>query len=709
MVRLPKKGDNEMLLRLAILGMVCVLAVSTRLFAVLRYESVIHEFDPYFNYRSTQYLVENGFYDFHNWFDATAWYPLGRIIGGTIYPGLMVTAAAAFKILHFFNFTIAIRNVCVFTAPIFSAFTALVAYDMGRELKDESTGLTAAALLSIVPGFVSRSVAGSYDNEGVAIFAMLITYLMWIKAVKYGTLFWACIAAIAYFYMVSAWGAYVFIINLIPLYTLIMLATGRFSHRLYIAYSTFYVLGILMSMAIAFVGFQPVQSSEHLLAAATFALVQAHVAVDFVRALVRPQTFQQAFRMAAFGGAAAVAVVFVAATLTGYRTPITGRFYTLLDPTYAIKNIPIIASVSEHQPTTWASYFFDLHILAFFVPVGLYYCLRTMNDVTIFVALYCMASVYFSGVMVRLMLVLAPIACVISALGISSLLSTYMRNVNRGLSGASSKKDKKREDNTMDYQFEASIVIVLFISALLALYVSHCVWVTAEAYSSPSIVLAANAPDGSMIIFDDFREAYWWLRQNTPEDSKVMSWWDYGYQLAAIANRTVLVDNNTWNNSHIATVGRAMASSEDVAIKILRRLDVDYVLVIAGAMTGYASDDINKFLWMVRIGNSTHIPGFAPIIERDYFSERNEYKIDADASPTMLNSLMYKLSYYNFGHMYTDQNRGPGFDRVRQAEIGDKNVQLKYLEEAFTSEHWIVRIYKVKDAQNLMSDADVSM
>jgi dolichyl-diphosphooligosaccharide--protein glycosyltransferase len=44
-------------------------------------------------------------------------------------------------------------------------------------------------------------------------------------------------------------------------------------------------------------------------------------------------------------------------------TPLTGRFWTLLDPTYAKKYIPIIASVSEHQPTTWATYVFDLHIL----------------------------------------------------------------------------------------------------------------------------------------------------------------------------------------------------------------------------------------------------------------------------------------------------------------------------------------------------------
>ena len=67
---------------------------------MLRYESMIHEFDPYFNYRTTRFLTEEGFYAFHNWFDDRAWYPLGRIIGGTIYPGLMVTAALGTYILN---------------------------------------------------------------------------------------------------------------------------------------------------------------------------------------------------------------------------------------------------------------------------------------------------------------------------------------------------------------------------------------------------------------------------------------------------------------------------------------------------------------------------------------------------------------------------------------------------------------------------------
>jgi hypothetical protein len=46
---------------------ISLIAFSTRLFSVLRFESVIHEFDPYFNYRTTKFLTDKGFYNFHNW------------------------------------------------------------------------------------------------------------------------------------------------------------------------------------------------------------------------------------------------------------------------------------------------------------------------------------------------------------------------------------------------------------------------------------------------------------------------------------------------------------------------------------------------------------------------------------------------------------------------------------------------------------------
>jgi asparagine N-glycosylation enzyme membrane subunit Stt3 len=70
--------------------------------------------------------------------------------------------------------------------------------------------------------------------------------------------------------------------------------------------------------------------------------------------------------------------------LSGYIAPWSGRFYSLFDTGYAKIHIPIIASVSEHQPTTWLSFFFDLHITAAVFPAGLWFCIQNVNDLRIF-------------------------------------------------------------------------------------------------------------------------------------------------------------------------------------------------------------------------------------------------------------------------------------------------------------------------------------
>uniref|UniRef100_A0A182RMW2 Dolichyl-diphosphooligosaccharide--protein glycosyltransferase subunit STT3A n=1 Tax=Anopheles funestus TaxID=62324 RepID=A0A182RMW2_ANOFN len=695
---------QESLIKLGILTTAAILSFSTRLFSVLRFESVIHEFDPYFNYRTTKHLAEQGFYNFHNWFDDRAWYPLGRIIGGTIYPGLMVTSAVLYRLMWLVNITVDIRNVCVFLAPFFSSLTTIVTYLLTKEIHSSGAGLVAGAMISIVPGYISRSVAGSYDNEGIAIFCMLLTYYTWIKAVKTGAILWATFAALAYFYMVSSWGGYVFLINLIPLHVLALMATGRFTHRVYIAYSTLYTIGTILSMQISFVGFQPVQSSEHMLAFGVFGLCQLHAFVDYVRSAVLKEHFETLFQALIVTIASVAALIGLALTVTGKISPWTGRFYSLLDPSYAKNHIPIIASVSEHQPTSWSSFYFDLQILVFLFPAGLYFCFSKLSDANIFIILYGVTSIYFAGVMVRLMLVLAPVMCILSGIAISHLLTKYIRNMDVSGTGAatvaesSNRKTKARYEQQSSVKNEVAIGFVLLVTFLLITYTFHCTWVTSEAYSSPSIVLSARSQDGGRIIFDDFREAYYWLKMNTPEDARVMSWWDYGYQITAMANRTILVDNNTWNNTHISRVGQAMASTEEKAYEIMKELDVDYVLVIFGGLTGYSSDDINKFLWMVRIGGSTDRG--AHIKEMDYYAPSGDFRIDKEGSPVLLNCLMYKMCYYRFGQVYTEGGKAPGYDRVRGAEIGNKDFELDVLEEAYTTEHWLVRIYKVKDLSN---------
>ena len=342
-------------------------------------------------------------------------------------------------------------------------------------------------------------------------------------------------------------------------------------------------------------------------------------------------------------------------TVTGVIAPWSGRFYSLLDTGYAKIHIPIIASVSEHQPTAWPAFFFDLNLMIWLFPAGVYMCFQTLNDEHVFVVIYAVLASYFAGVMVRLMLTLTPIVCVAAALVLSRILDTYLSvdrpnpetaHTNGGTRAEPSKASTSFVPDTLRsaraplvgiYSIVSQASVVAMVVTYLLLFVLHCTWVTSNAYSSPSVVLASRLPDGSQHIIDDYREAYYWLRQNTPDNAKIMSWWDYGYQIGGMADRATLVDNNTWNNTHIATVGKAMSSREEVSYPILRQHDVDYVLVVFGGLLGYSGDDINKFLWMVRIAE-----GIWPdqVRERDFFTARGEYRVDDEATPTMKNSLM---------------------------------------------------------------------
>ena len=78
---------------------------------------------------------------------------------------------------------------------------------------------------------------------------------------------------------------------------------------------------------------------------------------------------------------------------------------SLLDPSYASQFMPLVASVSEHSPSTWGSYFGSFHQLMLYVPGGFYLVLSYKKKMTygkLFIALYALTSCYFSSVMTRL-------------------------------------------------------------------------------------------------------------------------------------------------------------------------------------------------------------------------------------------------------------------------------------------------------------------
>jgi len=287
--------------------------------------------------------------------------------------------------------------------------------------------------------------------------------------------------------------------------------------------------------------------------------------------------------------------------------------------------------------------------------------------------------------------------CVLSGIGVSNLIRDIMKNFfEKKKKTSNNKKDGETLEmwtisQMLTYAF--ALFLIFIVGMMVFKFMLHGTIVGADIYSNPSVILSnRDYSTGSKLIIDDFRESFYWLRQNTDESAKIFSWWDYGYQLAGFSNRTTLTDNNTWNHTHIAQIGRIFASSEEAAYELLDQLDVDYVLLVFGGKTGYSGDDINKFLWMLRIAANAY-----PHLKESDFTV-NGYAIDQRVSPALKESIMYKLSYYRFWDDYSQ--RGKGFDHVRNQVVGHTHYKLQYFEEVFTSSRWIVRIFKRKQKNN---------
>lgn len=64
------------------------------------------------------------------------------------------------------------------------------------------------------------------------------------------------------------------------------------------------------------------------------------------------------------------------------------------------------------------------------------------------------------------------------------------------------------------------------------------------------------------------------------------------------------------------------------------------------------------------------------------------------------------MSYYNYNALFP---AGQAMDRVRGSKLPSEGPQLSNVEEAFTSENWIIRIYKVKDLDFVARDHSTAM
>lgn len=220
--------------------------------------------------------------------------------------------------------------------------------------------------------------------------------------------------------------------------------------------------------------------------------------------------------------------------------------------------------------------------------------------------------------------------------------------------------------------FSVAFVIYMLnfseLSTELPKYMAHCKSI-GEGVASPTVMYAVRQRDGSNYIVDDYYKGYKWLEQNTPEDARVMAWWDYGYQITGIANRTSIADGNTWNHEHIATLGRTLTSDVKRAHKAIKHL-ADYVLVWGGGQR----DDLGKSPHLARIGNSV-FPDHCG--DDDPKCMKFGFYANRVPTPMMEKSLLYKLVEHN--------NK----EGVR--------VNEKLFKHVHTTKHGLMRIYEVQN------------
>lgn len=665
----------------------CILAFSIRQFSIVINEPIIHEFDPHFNWRCSQYIDEHGLYEFLGWFDNISWYPQGRPVGETSYPGLMYTSAILKWTLNKFHIMINLVDICVYMGPISSVCSVLISFLFGQLVESTKLGVTFAVLTSFMPGMISRSVGGAYDYECISLFIIVLDLYTFARAVKTGSIFWATISGIAYGYLALTWGGYVFVSNCIPLFTAGLVAIGQHSWRLHISYSIWAIVGMLLTSSIPFISEKTISKPEHFASIGVLIVLQIWGFYQFLKRNLSPSSLSTCVVTSILTLPIILFAVVTIGVSTGLLGGFSGRLMNMFDPSYATKKIPIIASVAEHQPTAWGKYFIDCGLLLVLFPVGCYSALsktgpnRKVDEIKLLLLIYGLSTLYFASIMIRLVLVFTPALVFVSGMGLDYLLSRAMNKFKYG-----------SRDSEGNFEFDPMPTIMIINAFAICVYsLLHAVWFACYSYSGDHIHFPVLTPRGRESS-DDYREGYRWLWTNTGRDQRVMSWWDYGYQITSMGGRGCMADGNTNNFTHIGIIGMTMSSPQAISWRLARLMGADYMLVIFGGAAQYSGDDINKFLWMPRIAHQT----FDNITGEMYQPSPYEHIVGQRMTKNMTLSMMFHFCYHNFKRFRLHPSFNYGYDFARNVDVPYLDtLKLTHFQEAFSTKNWIVRIYKV--------------
>ena len=359
--------------------------------------------------------VDHGYHAFNNWFDYEVWYPLGRHVGTTVYPGMMWTSSAIYHTLQDIGYPMSLNDICVLVPAWFAVTACIFTFLLAWEVYGSANAATAAtALMSILPAHLMRSVAGGYDNESIAVTAICATFYFWVRALR-STWSWpiGLVAGVSYIYMVATWGGYVFVLNMIGVHAAALVLLGRHTSTLHRAYTLFYVVGTAGAVQFPIVGWQPLQSMEQLGPMFVFLGLHLLEACHVVRRRYKmtDREFKDFLFKASAVGVGVLAFVLAFVLPSGFIGPLSARVRGLFVPHTRTGN-PLVDSVAEHQATPPEAYAHHFALVFYTWLPGFVLCLRDRTDAKWFLVLYLLCAAYFSRKMMRLLLILAEPAAI---------------------------------------------------------------------------------------------------------------------------------------------------------------------------------------------------------------------------------------------------------------------------------------------------------
>ncbi|WXG46109.1 MAG: STT3 domain-containing protein [Candidatus Atabeyarchaeum deiterrae] len=611
-----------------------VIALLIRLSPVFLYEPLLKEFDPFYFMRNVDYIVNNGFPAWFSWRDYSAWYPFGRDVPGTTYPGMVFTAV----ILHYFVNAIGIHvstfAVCYYMPVVFGALTPIVVYFLAKELFDSRAGVLAAFFIAVSPAIIQRQVAGFFDNEPFGIFVMLVTFYFFVRSLKRGSVPSAIAAGLSLGFICISWGTYVYVIDIFTLFAFLMLIMRRYSVKLFNTYSITMLIGLFIAV-LAPRNTPSILKQAEILPA--IFLLGVLIVYESVKYLTKVPLFSRlGMKIKTFNPFILFTLVAAGFIVIFALSPIGPKFLTVIIPIFRDQQARILASVGEQQPTEWGTFFWYVSVVLVLAVVGLWFAFKRLQDADIFIIISAITLIYFAGSMVRIVITLSPILAVLAGYGLSSTLKPFARIMSTPKEEIVHRKRVRITPSVgRDYSAVAFFLIGIIVFAYGGTIISN-----SPGQSYPLIQLLSPPdilPGGA---YRDWLQAMAWLNNEAPPGAVVASWWDYGYYITCVGNRTSVDDNGTINSTQIALVGLAfMQTNETATLQILQRWNASYVLVYFGHMQSSIGGDEGKWLWMLRIA-ADNFASKGLIDETQYFDESSGL-----IQPKFFDTTLYRLMY----------------------------------------------------------------